>query len=316
MVKMDLSETPVKESLSLYDGDVLTYPSVQDGIEDMEYYLDGNGDYHPVAGLSSGRALVTAPLSHFGYWVIERQEARAASLDLSQRIQFLLHVGEHFLFESNPRQLTPPLAGYGETLLQLIATGRDDLRAPTEEIALAVLQSGRYEPPEGSTGYFTRPSRIGVFALEALAAARGEAIDWESFHVPPDRFWLDAARIGLTETDPARAAEWARELCDAQLQTLQTDQENFSTDVSSGHEISQEAHFLWPIAAISFLRLRDSLGLETAPVEHPLMETSFRGLQSWVVPPGSWPGAPWYSEILDKTAAAAPELAPRLKVIR
>ncbi|WP_139212339.1 hypothetical protein [Jannaschia pohangensis] len=219
-------------------------------------------------------------------------------------------------FNANPDFLTPYLDTYGETLLQLVATGRDDLAEATEEIARRVLATGRYAKPADSGGYFGAPAKLGVFALEMLAARRGETIDWESFHVPPDRFWRDCARIGLTEPDPVKAAEWAAQLCDAHMQTLRTDRDGMSTTPFEGKEINQQAHFLWPITTHAFLRLRAGQGLETAPVDHPLMRTSFEVLRGWHVPVGAWQPEPWFAEILDKTVAIAPTLGPRLEIIR
>jgi len=312
----ELYEGDLLEALSLYDWDYSNSPSVKRAIRSMNYYLDGNGDYGPISGLNSADGIVHVTLYHFAYWVMAAREPRAPMLDLAQRMQFLAQVGRKFRFDENPQHLTPSLPEYGETILQLIATGRDDLLGPTEQIALGVLQSGRYVKREGTGGFFIQPSKIGVFALEALAATRNETIDWESFHVPPDRFWLDCARVGVTEPDPAKAAQWGHDLCEAHLNTLQRDVDNGTMTAATGHEINAEAHFLWPITVHAFLRLRAQLGLQTAEIDHPLMRTSFAIMRDWTMPAGAWQIEPWFTEILDKTVSAAPSLTPQVDLIR
>ncbi|SFJ15707.1 hypothetical protein [Jannaschia pohangensis] len=306
----------LRDDLSLYDQPVMGAASVTLAIEDIAYFMDGNGDMSPLSGVLIAQSIYNAAMNHFGYWILASREPRAAALDLAQRIKFLMMSAEEVEFNANPDFLTPYLDTYGETLLQLVATGRDDLAGATEEIARRVLATGRYAKPADSGGYFGAPAKLGVFALEMLAARRGETIDWESFHVPPDRFWRDCARIGLTEPDPVKAAEWATQLCDAHMQTLRTDRDGMSTTPFEGKEINQQAHFLWPITTHAFLRLRAGQGLETAPVDHPLMRTSFEVLRGWHVPAGAWQPEPWFAEILDKTVAIAPTLGPRLEIIR
>ncbi|PJI84222.1 hypothetical protein BC777_3904 [Yoonia maricola] len=314
----EYNEGNLRESLSLWDG----YPHddasfFERRLRRIDRALSGGSDYGPLSAHSRfGKSLGLGFLCRFGYHIMASQTVENASLDASQRVVFLGQAAEFQEFSTLEQYVTPSLEYYGETLLQLMATSRADLLAATEEIALSVLRSGRYAPPEGTTGYFTQPSKIGVFALEMLAQARGETIDWESFHVPPDRFWLDVARIGLNEPDPAKAAEWAQELCEAHMRTLATDVENGTMGSSTGHEIRREAHFLWPITTVAFLRMRAGLGHRTDPVDHPLMRTSFQVLHDWQVPAGSWPGAPWWAEVLNKTQTIAPGLAPQIGLIR
>ncbi|WP_373634892.1 hypothetical protein [Yoonia sp. SS1-5] len=312
----EYGETQIVAGLALYRSDPFTSINFEDALEDTHYFMDGNGDMSPLEGALQMKGLIVPFLGHFGYWVATAGQVKTAELDVAQRAAFFEKAVTHTLFQSNPSHVTPSLPQYGETLLQLIATGRADLLAATEQIALSVLKSGRYAPPEGTTGYFSQPSKVGVFALEMLAQQRDETVDWESFHVPPDRFWLDAARLGLNDPDPQKGAEWARELCAAHMRTLATDVENGSMDASTGHEIREEAHFLWPITTIAFLRMRASLGHQTGPVDHPLMRTSFQVLHDWQVPAGSWPGAPWWTDILDRTAAIAPALTPQIALVR
>lgn len=312
----DYSEDKIKDWLSLYDDDIFSLPSVEDAFGDFDYYVSDESDVTPLGAVDAFRPVENACLSHFGYWILQAKEVRAASLDIAQRVRFLRDNARVLSFESNPNHLTPSLANYGETLLQLLATSRLELVTPTEQLALRVLKSGRYKAPDGAGGYFSAPARVGVFALEMLAAARGEAIEWETFHVPPDRFWLDCARVGLTEPDPTKAAEWARELCDAHMRTLRSDLENGALNAAPGQEIEEAAHFLWPISTVAFLRMRARLGLSTAEVDHPLMRTSFAVLHDWAIPGDAWPGAPWYADVLAKIDDAAPELSPSLAPIR
>ncbi|KYB45578.1 hypothetical protein AB664_06660 [Brucella anthropi] len=84
---------------------------------------------------------------------------------------------------------------------------------------------GAYVPPAGTTSYFTVPSKLGVFGLEMIATVRGETINSQSYHIPPDPLWLDCARIGLIVPVPIRAVDWARRLCDSHMLALQTDKE-------------------------------------------------------------------------------------------
>lgn len=313
----ELDEKRLKRSMSLYDlefKDSITFEDVSEGIPRA---FSGHVD---AAGLRSVpricRSVVINDMTHFGYWILEKQDVRPAALDRAQRAWFLGISAERHLINASATHLAPGLEYMGELLLSLLATGRTPLIGPAEENARAILQSGRYAPTEGTTGYFTKPAKIGVFALEMLAAMRGETIDWESFHVPPDRFWLDCARIGLTEPDPAKAAEWATQLCEAHLQTLQTDKDNFSFDPSTGHEIDMEAHFLWPITVIAFLRLRAAQGLQTGEIDHPLMRTSFDILHGWSLPAGAWTPEPWFVDFLDKVEGAAPDISDSIKEIR
>jgi len=316
------SEDRVRDWLSLYAERPLEGPSVTDALEDFDYYLSdeyqqgGEGLIDPYAAVDVFESAESAARDHFAYWVMQGAEIRAPYLDLAQRLRHLRMQAVLVSFEANPDHLTPRLSGYGEALLELVATGRSDLVTVTEEVALRVLRSGRYKQPAGSSGYFSAPAKLGVFALEMLAALRGETIAWETFHVPPDRFWLDCARVGLTEPDPDKAAQWARELCDAHMQTLQTDLENGALGAGPGQEIEQAAHFLWPITTVTYLRLRRQLGLSTAEVDHPLMRTSFAILRDWSVPNGDLSIAPWYPDILARVRASAPDLAGALDVIR
>ena len=149
-----------------------------------------------------------------------------------------------------------------------------------------------------------------------MAATRNETIDWQSFHVPPARFWFDCARTGVTEPDPDKAAQWGHDLCEAHLRTVARDTENGTMTPSTGHEIIQQAHFLWPITVHAFLRLRARLGLQTSEIDHPLVRTSFSILRNWSVPAGAWPTEPWLTEILDKTVTVAPSLEAQVDLIR
>lgn len=316
-------EDQIRDWLSLYSDPPASTLTVQDAIEDFEYYLSDDyqrspdGSITPLGAVDVAARTGQVCLSHFAYWILQSGDVRSDDLDLAQRLRFLGDRARLAQFEGNPNHLTPRLAEYGETLLQLLATGRTALVAPTERIALSVLQSGRYAAPEGSSGYFSAPAKIGVFALEMLAATRNETIEWETFHVPADRFWLDCARIGVTEPDPDKGADWARALCDAHMAALQSDLENGSMNAAPGQEIQQAAHFLWPITVFAFLRLRARLGFATAEIDHPLMRTSFAALRDWDVPVGrAITIAPWYAGILDKVETATPELSDALTVIR
>lgn len=311
------SEKQLIKRLALYRGDYHQSLGLEDMIEDAERIFADGSDYGPLAGLDKvADGLVIECMSNFGLGMMERHETDGILLDLSQRCRFFSFVVEKKFFDEDPNFVTPALSPYGEWMLQFIATGRTDLQQRLEAIVLSVVKSGRYASPAGTTGYFTAPSKLGVFALEMLAAGRGETINWESFHIPPDPFWLDCARIGLIEPDPVRAADWARRLCDAHMKTLQTDKDNFVFNASTGHEIELEAHFLWPIAVHAFLRLRGQLGLETGEIDHRLMQTPFALLRDWNMPAGSWQAEPWYSDILARTLAEAPSLQADLDLIR
>lgn len=310
-------EAKLMDALSVWGGPPTELRSFKRNVRRANRNLDGGGDFGPLASLERVcRSISEQYVAGFGYQILSDGRGDGGRLDAAQRILLLGQSAEWKEFLDNPDYITPSLPAYGEALLQLIATNRTALIAPTEQIALDVLKSGRYEAPEGTTGYFIKPSKLGVFALEMLAAMRGETIDWESFHVPPDRFWLDCARVGLTEPDPGKAAEWAKQLCDAHMQTLQTDKENFDYDPSTGHEIDFEAHFLWPITVHAFLRLRAQLGLQTGGFDHPLMNTSFSVLKGWDMPAGAWLAETWFTEILDKVVSVAPDLKANVDLIR
>lgn len=213
--------------------------------------------------------------------------------------------------------MPPELSDYGEYLLELMATSRVELIEPTREIAMGVVTSGRYAPSSStSTGYFGSPAKLGVFALEMLAVMRDEVIDWESFHIPPDRSWLDCARIGLPEPDPVKAAEWGLQLCDAHMATLQADKDNPDMSWFQGFKMVNEAHHLWPVSVYAFIRARAQMGLATAEIDHPLMRTSFAILQDWTVPAGSWQAQPWFTEIVDRIQQIEPALEPALELVR
>ncbi|TRW92127.1 hypothetical protein FNJ84_21215 [Paracoccus sp. M683] len=256
-------------------------------------------------------------LLNFSYWVAASRKLRGEVLDFSQRSRFLGFAVEKNDFDRKLHRKPPRLSDYGEYLLELMATSRADLIEPTREIAMGVVTSGRFVPssPE-STGYFGSPAKLSVFALEMLAVMRGEVIDWESFHIPPDRFWLDCARIGLPEPDPVKAAEWGGQLCDAHMATLQADKDNPDMSWFQGFEMVNEAHHLWPISVYAFIRARARLGLATAEIDHPLMRTSFAILKDWTVPAGSWQAQPWFTEIIDRIQQIEPALEPALDLVR
>lgn len=304
--------------LEIYEGDFYSTIGVEDLIADALDGLEGGSDYGPLSGISSvANAASTDSLLNFAYYVAAAKEVKGDVLDFSQRSRFLGFAVEKYEFDQEPQYLAPGLAQYGECLLELMATSRADLIEPLRQIAMGVVTSGRYAPSSPtSTGHFIVPAKLGVFALEMLAVMRGEVIDWESFYVPPDRFWLDCARIGLPEPDPVKAADWGLQLCDAHMATLQSDKDNPDKSWDQGFEMENEAHHLWPISVYAFLRARAQMGLETAEIDHPLMRTSFAILKDWTVPAGSWQAQPWFIDILDKIQAIEPTLEPALKLVR
>lgn len=310
------SEKRLVELLSLYDGDIMDSFEVTDFIEDARASLSGSSDYGLLSGIRNAGMLGEAAALNFAFYVAANKDVKGDILDFSQRSRFLAFVVRKHEIDQNPEFSAPDLTNYGEYLLELMATSRTDLIEPMREIALEVVTSGRYAPPEGTTGYFGAPTKLGVFALEMLAIMRGEVIDWESFHVPPDRFWLDCARIGLPEPDPVKAAEWGLQLCDAHMATLQADKDNPDMSEFEGFEMVNEAHHLWPISVYAFLRSRTQMGLATAEIDHPLMRTSFAILKDWTVPAGSWQAAPWFVEIIDKIQQIEPTLEPALELVR
>ncbi len=205
--------------------------------------------------------------------------------------------------------IAPSLFEVGENLLELLATGRTSLSQHYHDLLMSILKAGYWSSDKDKHGPYSMPQKLGVFALEMLAATRNETIDWDSYGIPADRFWLECARTGLTETHLLKVAEWMTSLCDAHVQSSNVAGDSGGTDVLEGHEIDDPTHFLWPITVHAFIKLRLQMDLDIPQeIDHPLMRTSFAPFAGRGFGQKTWKTEPWFVEVFDIAAALETEL--------
>ena len=238
-----------------------------------------------------------------------RGEQDMFSLNASQRIAYFSHALEWNRIESGDVSI-PFTWDWAAFWLELQATGNATLAQPFHQICDNCLKAGRFvNRSNGQQRSFSADQKLLPFALEMQAATQDGTIDWDSFGIPADRFWLDCARRGLTEPDPARAAQWVHDLCDAHQAAANTQGDTGGTDVLAGNEIDEPSHFLWPITVHAFIRLRRQIGLpDPDSVDHPLLRTSFAPLLDTISGPERWQAEPWFSDIVDICTAQIPAL--------
>lgn len=245
----------------------------------------------------------------FAYRVMARQEWDMSALDASQRLLFASVAIEGITHFKEPK-LEPSLFQWGEVLLEWIGTGRQSFVDYMAPMFLRVVTDGYYTRKVEERGDFSHPQKLGVFALEMLAATRNETIDWDSYKIPTDRFWLECARTGLTEPDVDKCAQWMRDLCEEHMKAANVDGDTGGTDVLLGHEIDDPTHFLWPITVHAFIKLRRGLGLPIPEeVDHPLMRTSFASFAERSFDQKLWTPEPWFIEIFEIAESLEPDLA-------
>lgn len=245
----------------------------------------------------------------FAYRVMARQEWDMSALDASQRLCFASVAIEGITHFKEP-QLEPSLFDWGEVLLEWLGTGRQSFVDYLAPMFLRVVTDGYYTRKVEERGDFSHPQKLGVFALEMLAATRNETIDWDSYKIPTDRFWLECARTGLTEPDVDKCAQWMRDLCEEHMKAANVDGDTGGTDVFLGHEIDDSTHFLWPITVHAFIKLRRQLELPIPEeIDHPLMRTSFAPFGERTFDQKLWTPEPWFVEIFEIAEGLEPDLA-------
>ena len=231
------------------------------------------------------------------------------SLDASQRCRYFAFSMKKMHIDDRSTS-TPFPWDWGAYLLELMSVVERPLANPFHLLASETLSSGGFSfDKRGEPVRRSSDQKLLPFALEMQAATQGETIDWDSFGIPADRFWLDCARRGLTEPDPARAAQWVHDLCDAHQAAANTQGDTGGTDVLTGNEIDEPSHFLWPITVHAFIRLRRQIGLpDPESVDHPLLRTSFAPLLDTAPGPERWQAEPWFTDIVDICTAQIPAL--------
>jgi len=244
----------------------------------------------------------------FAYRLMAHQEWDMEALDASQRLLMVSIALEGITALKTPR-LEPSLYRWGEVLLEWLASGRQSFVDYMSPLFLKFVTDGYYTRKVDERGDFSSPQKLGVFALEMLAATRNETIDWESYKIPADRFWLECARTGLTEPDVNKCADWIKALCDEHMKAANADGDNGGTDVLSGQELDEPTHFLWPITVHAFIKLRQKLGLAIPhDIDHPLMRTSFAPFVDRNHTEKLWRPEPWFIELFSIAEGLEPDL--------
>ena len=300
MADRQFNETRAAKQFAYADPEFSTNQGLVDlREEELEELRDPELDYRlgAVGGFARSEA---RPFRHrFAYRVMARQEWDWEALDAAQRAHHLKLSVEaaEVLNDGLPR---PMLFHIGESILELLATGRQSLLDDYVPKAMEMLTGGYWMPAERRA--FSSDQKLIVFALEMLVAMKGETIDWDSYQIPTDRFWLECARTGLTDPDVDRCRQWMHDLCEAHVAASNVAGDSGGTDVLRGHEIDDPTHFLWPITVHAFIKLRRKLELPVPTpeeVDHPLMRTSFAPFADQDFDKKIWQAEPWFKEAFE-----------------
>ncbi len=309
MAGSQFNEKKFAKSFDYLDADFAENPAIVRRRKRVLDQLQSDAEHKMVRAhrhLQSERSLYK---ERFMYRLMAKDHLDWLSLNAAQRIDLYKHALQFAMVQQGKMESPLPLE-WGAFWLELHATQVPEFAQHFHVLCEQCLKTGKFVTLiHGDQRSFSSDQKLLVFALEMHAATQDETIDWDSFGIPADRFWLDCARRGLTEPDTALAAQWVKDLCDAHMEAANTKGDTGGTDVLLGNEIDQEAHFLWPITVHAFLRLRRGLRLpDPDPIDHPLLRTSFAPLLNTKPGPERWNAEPWFVEIVETTLRELPEL--------
>ena len=141
--------------------------------EDIEHARDIQVENRLIALETVFKSNAIPYRERFAYRVMARQEWDMSALDASQRLRFTAAAIEGITHFKTPT-LEPSLIQWGEVLLEWIGTGRQSFVDYLAPMFLRVVTDGYYTRKVEERGDFSHPQKLGVFALEMLAATRNE----------------------------------------------------------------------------------------------------------------------------------------------
>ena len=120
------------------------------------------------------------------------------------------------------------------------------------------------------------PQQLIVLTMGLLAARHDQEIDWNSYHIPADRFYVDFVREGVFNEDLEKYDQWMKAACDKHLDIVSLDIDDEPRNF--GHELGKEIFWLWPLEIRAVERFRRERGLPTPEIDHPLMRTKLAAI--------------------------------------
>ncbi|EOY8497055.1 TPA: hypothetical protein U2R11_002428 [Providencia stuartii] len=132
------------------------------------------------------------------------------------------------------------------------------------------IQSGKMAK---SLPMYTRPQKLGVFAVEMLASEKNQTIDWESAGIPIDPFYQRFCQEALYNENHDVVAQWLIALCDRHVEWSALFDWDENEQSATGYEIDMEILLAWPFEYQAVKNFRAKHGLTTPIIDHPLLKT-------------------------------------------
>ena len=132
------------------------------------------------------------------------------------------------------------------------------------------IQSGKMAK---SLPMYTRPQKLGVFAVEMLASEKNQTIDWESAGIPIDPFYQRFCQEALYNENHDVVAQWLIALCDRHVKWSALFDWDENEQSATGYEIDMEILLAWPFEYQAVKNFRAKHGLTTPIIDHPLLKT-------------------------------------------
>lgn len=132
------------------------------------------------------------------------------------------------------------------------------------------IQSGKIAK---SLPMYTRPQKLGVFAVEMLASEKNQTIDWESAGIPIDPFYQRFCQEALYNENHDVVAQWLIALCDRHVEWSALFDWDENEQSATGYEIDMEILLAWPFEYQAVKNFRAKHGLTTPIIDHPLLKT-------------------------------------------
>ncbi|EMD1719174.1 hypothetical protein ACRGNN_003858 [Providencia stuartii] len=120
---------------------------------------------------------------------------------------------------------------------------------------------------------YTRPQKLGVFAVEMLASEKNQTIDWESAGIPIDPFYQRFCQEALYNENHDVVAQWLIALCDRHVEWSALFDWDENEQSATGYEIDMEILLAWPFEYQAVKNFRAKHGLTTPIIDHPLLKT-------------------------------------------